>query len=106
MRRHRRIPRWRRSFMTMARRVAPAARHARERQRDARHAGAKHARRRAQRQEEDRSLDEGMPRVDAQATADLLARLVAIDSQNPDLVPGAAGEAGIAATIANLLRDH
>src|SRR4051794_34463975 len=90
--------------MATARRAGPAARPARERQRDARHAGAKHARRREQR-EEDRSLDEGMPKVDAQATADLLARLVALDSQNPDLVPGAAGEAAIAAAIANLLRD-
>ena len=33
-------------------------------------------------------------------TAELLARLVAIDSVNPDLVPGGAGEAAIAAFVA------
>ena len=37
-----------------------------------------------------------IPQVDIHETADLLARLVSIDSQNPDLVPGAAGESGIA----------
>ena len=35
----------------------------------------------------------------------LLSDLVAIDSINPDLVPGAAGEAAIAAFIADWLRD-
>jgi len=33
----------------------------------------------------------------------LLADLVAIDSTNPDLVPGAAGEGAVAAFIANWL---
>jgi acetylornithine deacetylase len=33
-------------------------------------------------------------------TAELLARLVAVDSTNPDLVPGGAGEAGVAAVLA------
>jgi acetylornithine deacetylase len=37
--------------------------------------------------------------------ADLLARLVAIDSVNPDLVPGGAGEAEIAAFIEGWARD-
>ena len=37
---------------------------------------------------------------------DLLARLVAIDSVNPDLVPGAAGEAEIAAFCADWLARH
>jgi acetylornithine deacetylase/succinyl-diaminopimelate desuccinylase-like protein len=32
-------------------------------------------------------------------TAELLARLVAVDSTNPDLVPGGAGEAGVAAAL-------
>ena len=43
-----------------------------------------------------------IPQVDAQETADLLARLVSIDSQNPDLVPGAAGESRIAHAIAQI----
>jgi acetylornithine deacetylase len=34
-------------------------------------------------------------------TAELLARLVAVDSTNPDLVPGGAGEADVAAVIAD-----
>jgi acetylornithine deacetylase len=34
-------------------------------------------------------------------TAELLGRLVAIDSTNPDLVPGGAGEAGVAAVLAD-----
>src|SRR6185437_11172377 len=33
-------------------------------------------------------------------TAELVARLVAVDSTNPDLVPGGAGEAGVAVVIA------
>jgi acetylornithine deacetylase len=36
------------------------------------------------------------------STTELLARLVSVDSTNPDLVPGGAGEAGVAA----LLADH
>ncbi|MEO8286300.1 MAG: ArgE/DapE family deacylase [Chloroflexota bacterium] len=43
-----------------------------------------------------------IPQVDARETADLLARLVSIDSQNPDLVPGAAGESEIAHAIADI----
>jgi acetylornithine deacetylase len=39
-------------------------------------------------------------------TADLLARLVEIDSINPALVPGGAGEAAIAAFVAGWLRDR
>ena len=39
-------------------------------------------------------------------TADLLAQLVAIDSVNPTLVPGGAGEAQIAAFVADWLREH
>lgn len=38
--------------------------------------------------------------------ADLLGRLVAIDSVNPDLVPGAKGESEIAAFVAGWLRDR
>ena len=37
--------------------------------------------------------------------ADLIARLVAIDSTNPDLVPGGAGEGEIAAFVAGWLRE-
>ncbi len=33
-------------------------------------------------------------------TAELVARLVAVDSTNPDLVAGGAGEAGVAGVIA------
>src|SRR5689334_13997073 len=40
-----------------------------------------------------------------QAIASLLQALVRIDSVNPSLVPGAAGEAAIAAYIAAYLRD-
>jgi acetylornithine deacetylase/succinyl-diaminopimelate desuccinylase family protein len=47
-------------------------------------------------------LGNKIPKVDAQETADLLARLVSIDSQNPDLVPGAAGESAIAHAIAGI----
>ena len=36
-----------------------------------------------------------------QDTIDLLTELVAIDSQNPSLVPGAAGESQIAAYVAD-----
>src|SRR5438445_6460182 len=36
--------------------------------------------------------------------AELLARLVAIDSVNPDLVPGGAGEAAVAAFVADWCR--
>jgi acetylornithine deacetylase len=39
-------------------------------------------------------------------TAELLAQLVAIDSVNPTLVPGGAGEAQIAAFVADWLREH
>jgi acetylornithine deacetylase len=39
-------------------------------------------------------------------TTDLLARLVAIDSVNPALVPGGAGEAEIAAFVAAWLSEH
>src|SRR4051812_37267968 len=39
------------------------------------------------------------------ATADLLARLVAVDSRNPSLVPGGPGEAAIAATIAATMHE-
>ena len=42
------------------------------------------------------------PQVDPHETADLLAHLVSIDSQNPDLVPGAAGESEIAHAIASI----
>jgi acetylornithine deacetylase len=38
--------------------------------------------------------------------ADLTAQLVAIDSTNPDLVPGGAGEGAIAAFVAGWLRDR
>jgi acetylornithine deacetylase/succinyl-diaminopimelate desuccinylase family protein len=44
-------------------------------------------------------------RHDAGAIERLVADLVAIDSVNPDLVPGAAGEAEIAAFVAAWLRD-
>jgi len=47
-------------------------------------------------------LGNNIPQVDAQETAGLLAHLVSIDSQNPDLVPGAAGESGIAHAIADI----
>src|SRR4051812_48254226 len=40
------------------------------------------------------------------AIQSLLADLVAIDSVNPDLVPGGAGEAAIAAYAAEWLRDR
>src|SRR5215831_323866 len=36
----------------------------------------------------------------------LAARLVAIDSVNPDLVPGAAGEREVASFVAGWLQDH
>ena len=39
-------------------------------------------------------------------TTDLLAQLVAIDSVNPALVPGGAGEAEIAAFVASWLTEH
>jgi acetylornithine deacetylase len=39
-------------------------------------------------------------------TTELLAQLVAIDSVNPTLVPGGAGEAQIAAFVADWLREH
>jgi acetylornithine deacetylase len=39
-------------------------------------------------------------------TTELLAQLVAIDSVNPTLVPGGAGEARIAGFVANWLREH
>jgi acetylornithine deacetylase/succinyl-diaminopimelate desuccinylase family protein len=39
-------------------------------------------------------------------TAELLAQLVSIDSVNPTLVPGGAGEAQIAAFVADWLREH
>jgi acetylornithine deacetylase len=42
---------------------------------------------------------------DAGALERLVAQLVAIDSVNPDLVPGGAGEARIAAFVAGWLRD-
>lgn len=38
-------------------------------------------------------------------TANLVARLVAVDSTNPDLVPGGAGEAGVAAVIAEHMAE-
>jgi acetylornithine deacetylase/succinyl-diaminopimelate desuccinylase family protein len=38
-------------------------------------------------------------------TIDLLSRLVAIDSVNPSLVPGAPGERAVAAEVANVLRS-
>lgn len=40
------------------------------------------------------------------ALADLVGQLVAIDSVNPTLVPGGAGEAAIAAFVADWLRDR
>jgi len=39
-------------------------------------------------------------------TLDLLKRLIAIDSVNPSLVPGAAGEAAIARVLVDYLRDR
>lgn len=48
-------------------------------------------------------MDNDIPQVAVQETADLLAHLVSIDSQNPDLVPGAAGESRIAHAIADIL---
>src|SRR5215471_19367292 len=39
------------------------------------------------------------------ATVDLLKALVSIDSINPDLVPGSAGEAAIAHYVADWLKD-
>lgn len=47
-------------------------------------------------------MSSDIPQVDAQEVADLLARLVSIDSQNPVLVPGAAGESEIAHAIADI----
>jgi acetylornithine deacetylase len=38
-------------------------------------------------------------------TAELLGRLVAVDSTNPDLVPGGAGEAAVAAVIADHMSE-
>jgi acetylornithine deacetylase len=43
-------------------------------------------------------------RIPMQPLTDLLAQLVAIDSVNPDLVPGGAGEAALAAFVADWLR--
>jgi acetylornithine deacetylase len=45
------------------------------------------------------------PTVDAQLTLDLLRRLVQIESVNPTLVTGGAGEAEIASFLARTLRD-
>jgi acetylornithine deacetylase len=45
-----------------------------------------------------------MTRTDPHALADLLRRLVAIDSTNPSLVPGAPGEAGVATLLAQECR--
>lgn len=42
---------------------------------------------------------------DIAQAADLTSRMVAIDSVNPDLVPGAAGETEMAAFVADWLRD-
>ena len=47
-------------------------------------------------------MSNDIPQVDSHETADLLARLVSIDSQNPDLVPSAAGESEIAHAIAKI----
>ena len=44
-----------------------------------------------------RAGEQGMPRADVAA---LVRRLVAVDATNPSLVPGASGEAAIAAEIA------
>ena len=44
--------------------------------------------------------------IDAQEVVALLTELVAVDSVNPDLVPGAAGEAEIAAYVAGWARHH
>src|SRR5687768_11057000 len=41
----------------------------------------------------------------ASDVVDLLARLVALDSVNPDLVPGGAGEREIAGFVADWARD-
>ncbi|MEA2306812.1 MAG: acetylornithine deacetylase [Solirubrobacteraceae bacterium] len=45
-------------------------------------------------------------RTGTDPATDLLARLVAIDSVNPALVPGGAGEAAIAAVVAAWLAEH
>jgi acetylornithine deacetylase/succinyl-diaminopimelate desuccinylase-like protein len=44
-----------------------------------------------------------VPPIPADAASDLLAGLVAIDSVNPGLVPGAAGEAAIVTFLRNRL---
>ncbi|HET6505373.1 MAG TPA: ArgE/DapE family deacylase [Baekduia sp.] len=43
--------------------------------------------------------------ADVAEVADLTSRMVAIDSVNPDLVPGAAGESEMAAFVSDRLRD-
>ena len=43
--------------------------------------------------------------MEAQGVAELVSALVAIDSVNPDLVPGGAGEEEVAAYVAAWMRD-